>query len=179
MFITEQGSEARALSLTMVPRKVPPREVFLKLDDLTIAAGYVSNPKAERWERSKPYIETIRTVFRNLALGEVPTGYNISSIPNTIVLPSCNQPGMDVSFSGGQLMTGHSLSVFVGVAENLTSQPQEFIEASCGNWDVAAVSTWPLKVLEPGQRTEVYVAQKQVRDRTSSSKRPSLLGGRK
>jgi conjugal transfer pilus assembly protein TraK len=86
---------------------------------------------------------------------------------------------MDVSFSGGQLMTGHSLAVFVGVAQNLTSEPQEFLEASCGNWDVAAVSTWPLKVLEPGQRTEVYVAQKKIQDRSNTSKRPSLLGGAK
>ena len=53
MFITEKGSETQALSLTMVPRKIPPREVFLKLDGQTVASGLYSNPKAERWERSK------------------------------------------------------------------------------------------------------------------------------
>ena len=44
--------------------------------------------------------------------------------------------------------------------------------------DVAAVTTWPLNVLEPGQKTEIYVAMKQGRGQASTSKRPSLLGGR-
>jgi conjugal transfer pilus assembly protein TraK len=177
MFITEKGSEAQALSLTMVPRKVPPREVFLKLDGRSVAAGFRSNPEAERWERSSPYVETIRTVFRKLALGEIPQGYTMNAIPDNIAPPYCDHPGMKVSFKAGQILMGHSLSIFVGVAENTTDDALEFQEATCGDWDVAAVTTWPLKVLEPGERTEVYVARKQMRGRAPTSKRPSLLGG--
>ncbi|ECM4797669.1 conjugal transfer protein TraK, partial [Salmonella enterica subsp. enterica serovar Albert] len=55
--------------------------------------------------------------------------------------------------------------------------PIEFKEALCGSWDVAAVTTWPLNVLEPGQKTEIYVAKKQKRGLAPTSKRPSLLGG--
>lgn len=178
MFITEKGSETQALSLTMVPRKIPPREVFLKLDGQTVASGLYSNPKAERWERSKPYVETLRSVFRKLALGEIPQGYTMNAIPNTVAPPYCDHPGMKVSFKHGQMLMGHSLSVFVGVAENTSSDALEFQEATCGDWDVAAVTTWPLKVLEPGQKTEVYVARKQMTGQAPvTSKRPSLLGG--
>lgn len=180
MFITEKGSEARALSLTMVPRKIPPREMFLKLDDQTRLAGLYSNPKAERWEKSMPYVETIRTVFREIALGEVPQGYSMSSIPEGMAPPVCYHPGIDVTFNDGQVLSGHSLSVFVGVAENVSGKTLEFKESACGNWDVAAVTTWPRKVLEPGQKTEVYVSRKNMNERKakSSAKRPSLIGGR-
>lgn len=177
MFITEKGSESRALSLTMVPRKIPPREVFLKLDGQSVAAGAYSNPKAERWERSMPYVETVRSVFRKLALGEIPQGYTMNQVPNNVAPPYCDHPGMEVSFKDGQLLMGHSLSVFVGVAENTSEDALEFQEATCGDWDVAAVTTWPLKVLEPGQKTEVYVARKQMKGKAPTSTRPSLVGG--
>lgn len=177
MFITEKGSETLALSLTMVPRKIPPREVFLKLDGQTIASGMYSNPKAERWEKSQPYVETIRTVFRKLALGEIPQGYTMTEVPDTVAPPVCDQPGIETSFREGQMVIGHSLSVFVGVAENVSGNAIEFQEATCGDWDVAAVTTWPHKVLEPGQKTEVYVARKEIKGKAPSSKRPSLLSG--
>ncbi|MDA1379411.1 hypothetical protein PCI56_05540 [Plesiomonas shigelloides subsp. oncorhynchi] len=41
MFITEKGSEAQALSLTMFPRRIPPREVFLKLNGGWESAGHL------------------------------------------------------------------------------------------------------------------------------------------
>ncbi|MFC6674121.1 TraK domain-containing protein [Marinobacterium aestuariivivens] len=179
MFITEKGSEAQALSLTMVPRKIPPREVFLKMEGQIMAAGLYASPKAKRWEQSQPYVETIRSVFRKLALGEIPQGYTMTEIPNNVAPPSCEPPGIQVTFKGGQMLMGHSLSVFVGIAENVSGDAREFQEATCGNWDVAAVTTWPLKVLEPGQKTEVYVARKQIRSKAPTSKRPSLLGGMK
>ena len=75
-------------------------------------------------------------------------------------------------------MMGHNLNVFIGVAQNTSTQTIEFKEALCGGWEVAAVTTWPLNVLEPGQKTEIYVAMKQGRGQSTASKRPSLLGGR-
>lgn len=177
MFITEKGSEAQALSLTMVPRRIPPREVFLKLDGGVGISGAFANSKAEAWEQSQPYVETIRSVFRKIAIGEVPQGYTLNRIPAGVAVPSCSHPGIKVDFGKGQYMMGHHLNVFIGVAQNVSEQPIEFKEALCGSWDVAAVTTWPLNVLEPGQKTELYVAKKQKRGIAPTSKRPSLLGG--
>ncbi|EKI7685211.1 conjugal transfer protein TraK, partial [Salmonella enterica] len=98
-------------------------------------------------------------------------------IPAGAAVPSCAHPGVKVDFSKGQYMMGHHLNVFIGVALNVSDQPIEFKEALCGSWDVAAVTTWPLNVLEPGQKTEIYVAKKQKRGLAPTSKRPSLLGG--
>lgn len=177
MFITEKDSEVQALSLTMVPRRIPPREVFLKLDSGVGITGSFANTKAEAWEESQPYIETIRSVFRKIALGEVPQGYTLNSTPAGVVVPRCELPGINVDFRKGQYMMGHHLNIFIGVAKNVSDQPIEFKEAYCGSWDVAAVTAWPLNVLAPGQKTEIYVAKKQNREIAPTSKRPSLLGG--
>lgn len=176
MFITEKGTEVQALSLTMMPRRIPPREVFLKLDGGMRSTGMYVNTKAEAWEQSQPYVETVRSVFRKIALGEVPQGYTMNQIPVSAVVPSCVHPRVKIDFSKGQYFMGHHLNVFVGIAQNVSNQPIEFKEALCGNWDVAAVTTWPLNVLEPGQKTEIYVAKKQKRGIASASQRPSLLG---
>lgn len=183
MFITNQGSEAQALSLTMLPRRVPPREVFLKLhagaSAMAVSAGQ-GNLKAQAWEKSQPYIETLRSAFRKLALNEIPQGYTMTQTPRELaaLAPRCAQPGLPVDFSKGQYLAGHHINIYVGVATNTTDQPVEFKEAMCGAWEVAAVTSWPLKVLEPGQRTEVYVAVKQGARVPTTSQRPSLVGGR-
>ena len=181
MFITNKGSESQALSLTMLPRRVPPREVFLKLDGAAAVMGArAGNAKAEAWESSQPYIETLRTAFRKIALNEIPHGYTLTQIPLELQsqAPRCAQQGLPVDFSSGQYMAGHNINIFIGVATNTSAQALEFKETMCGNWDVAAVTSWPLKVLEPGQRTEVYVAVKQGARVPTTSQRPSLIGGR-
>lgn len=177
MFITEKGSEARALSLTMVPQRIPPREIFLSLDEQSILPGMFSNNKAKKWEQSQPYIKTITRIFRKMALGEIPNGYSMNRVTSHISVPSCAMEGIDVSFAGGQMMMGHHLTVFVGIATNQSDTPVEFQEQSCGNWDVAAVTSWPHKMLAPGQSTEVYVAVKRHQAKGSATKRPSLIGG--
>lgn len=177
MFITEKGSEAQALSVTMVPRRIPPREVFLKLDDATMFNNHTlyGNKKAEVWERSQPYLETIRTIFRGLALGDIPQGYSLGKTPRSVELPRCDHPGLEVDFSKGQFMSGHSINVFVGVATNTSSLPVEFKESWCGSWETAAAAVWPRNLLMPGEKTEVFVATKQKRPGTATSKRRSLL----
>ncbi|UBQ44543.1 TraK domain-containing protein [Comamonas thiooxydans] len=184
MFITEKGSESQALSLTMIPRKIPPREVFVKLDG-SFAGGMggvraSANAKAEAWETSQPYIETIRTLFRKLALNEIPQGFTMTATPRELAAkaPKCSIPGLSVDFAAGQYMAGHNLNVYVGVARNDSQDLVEFRESQCANWNTAAITSWPLKVLEPGQRTEVYVAVKQGHAPSSMSQRPSLIGGR-
>lgn len=177
MFITEKGSEAQALSVTMVPRKIPPREVFLKLDeDAMHRAGFgLQNPKAEAWEKSQPYIEAIRSLFRGLALGDIPQGYAVGKPPRAAFLPNCDHPGLEVDFEKGQFMKGHSLNVFVGVATNVSDDTVEFKEAWCGGWDVAAAAVWPRNLLQPGEKTEVFVAVRQITGKPAQSQRRSLL----
>lgn len=177
LFITEKGSEAQALSLTLVPQHIPPREVFLKMNK-SFAAFEGRRAKAERWETSQPYIETIRTVFRSLALGDIPSGYAMTEYPEGKSAPRCAMNGLSFDFASGQYMMGHNISVSVGVVQNVSTQPIEIKESVCGGWEIAAVAAWPHNYLMPGQNAEIYVAEKLQRSAYEGTKRPSLLGGR-
>lgn len=176
LFITEKGSEEQALSLTLIPRKVPPREITLSLKDGSM--GAVSTRKAEKWEKSQPYVSTIESLFRTLARGELPPGYTLEKSPLG-ELPKCRQAGLTFNFESGQTAMGHNLLVHIGVATNASPHAIEFVERECGDWDVAAVTSFPKNVLEPGERTEVYVAQKRNYKQEIKVSRPSLLVGGK
>ncbi len=68
-FITEKGNDGVALSLTMIPKRIPPREVELRVpDDVQekIASGGAvvgSETQAEAWETSMPFVEMVREGF--------------------------------------------------------------------------------------------------------------------
>lgn len=176
LFITEKGDESQALSLTLIPRKVPPREVRLTLE--SSSSGSVSTKKAEKWEKNQPYVATLEKLFRTLALGELPPGYSLEKVPRG-ELPKCRQAGLTFNFETGQTAMGHNLLVHIGVATNTSPEPIEFVENQCGDWDVAAVSAYPKNVLQPGERTEIYVAQKRNYKKEIKVTRPSLLVGGK
>ena len=175
LFITESGSEEHALSLTLIPKKIPPREIKIMLFG-SQNQNIRSTRKAEKWEKQQPYILTIQSLFKTIALGEMPKGYAL--IPNTQVHKQlCRQRGIKFDFSNGQLIEGHNLKVVVGVAVNLSDAPIEFIEDTCGAWNVAAVAAFPKNILLPGERTEVYVALKTRYEEELVEERPSLLRG--
>lgn len=175
IFINEKDDQTRSFSLTLVPQRIPPRELFLSFSDGFQMAGNYSNRNAEKWETSQPYVDTIKSLFRHLALGEVPQGYSISGISSNVPIPNCQMPGLSFDFSRGQLLMGHSLSVVIGVAQNISGAPVEFKEAACGNWDVAAVAAWPHNMLNPNQKTEVYIARRVQKSTGNVTKRPSLV----
>lgn len=175
MFIREAGSEQRAINVTLIPKRIPPREIQLKLDDTFSEYSFV-NKKAQAWETSQPYIDTIKNLFRTIALGEIPSGYNISKVKNDMNLPKCAQKGITVDFNKGQVLSGHNLIVYIGVAKNISNAPIEFNEMSCGDRNTAAVTVWPYHTLEKGQTTEIYVATKIIQYSQKNSRfRPSLL----
>lgn len=181
MFITERGSQSAAISLTLVPQQIPPREINLRFpaggSGHSGGAGfaYGGSKRAEAWETSMPYVETIKELFKALALNELPQGYQIVRTPSNLQTPSCAMPGLSFDFKNGQYLAGRNLSVFVGVITNVSSNPIEFKESVCGGWDVAAVAAFPRNVLQRGEKTEVYVAVKQQSRSAPKAKRPSLV----
>ncbi len=181
MFITEQGSEEQALSITVVPQDIPPREVFLQLSAEAKGSKAASdslaqdNLEAETFEKSQPYVEAIRQMMRSVALGQVPSGYVLGMARGAKNIPSCRQNGLSFNFKDGQRLTGHNLDLFIGVVKNVSREAIEFNEMSCGSWQTAAVASYPLHVLQPGQMSEVYIVMKEARMPAPKPQRPSLI----
>ena len=165
-----------ALSLTLVPRAVPPVELTLEVDQKTLmASSKMGNTRAATWEESQPYVQTLRNVMRALALQEIPQGYTLSDLEDTDPRPVCVQDGMEFDFERGQKLSGHHVKVMVGVVQNLSTAPREIDLTSCANFNVAGMSAWPYYMLEPGMKTEIYVATREPKKRDRSALRPSLL----
>lgn len=77
LFITDKGNENVAISLTLLPRKIPSREVHLTLNSQDLQTVYTSS-EAEKWEKSQPYVSGIKKALREIALQRVPSGYQLT-----------------------------------------------------------------------------------------------------
>ena len=175
LFITEKGQEQTAISLTLVPRRIPPREVNLVLNDSS-AITVQGSPESKVWETSQPFVNGIKKNLMGIALGNIPSGYNLQKIPSNYALPVCSQAGLNFDFSKGQLLAGTNLNYVIGKITNVGETPIEFTESSCGGYDVAAVAAYPYNLLQPKQSTEVYVVQRvNANKNVKTTKRRSLL----
>lgn len=177
LFITENGDESEALSLTLMPQRIPSREIALRWQGRRQTDTSASrNHRAARWEESQPYVATLKRVLRAIALGEVPPGYSLQRPSDAPSGFDCRQPGVRFDFQGGQRLVGRHLQVLVGVAHNTSRRPVTVREAACRGETVAAVAAWPHRRLRPNQQTELYVVTKIEEDASTVDPRPSLLG---
>lgn len=170
-FITERGNEKIAFSVTMIPQAIPPRQVTFNfpdkvMDELRGNTQAANLETARQWEEGQPYVETIKSAMRMIALGQVPDGYSMRKTVRRDRIPTCKQSGLKFTFRPGQTLEGYNLNLYVGVIENVSDHPVEFLELNCGSWQTAAVASWPLKVLRPGQKTEIYLAAKKGNEET-------------
>lgn len=171
LYVTEKGDESVAISLTLVPRRVPPRSF-----SINVGGGYhpVSPAKAQNWERASDYQQSITNVLREVALGKIPPGYSMADKPKSDP-PYCYQKGLTFDFR--QSLLGHDFEVAVGKITNNTGHRVEFSENSClYERRVAAVSAWPNIVLQPGASSEVYTVLRPVSETIERQPaRPSLI----
>ena len=183
MFITPEDDESVAISLTLLPQNVPPIQANLVLATsalggaraLPVSATSHYRGEARKWERAQPYMDTLRSLLRDLALGKLPRGYNFGALASGDKVPACAQPSLSFDFSQSQFIEGHDLRVYVATAENVSATTVEFDYGACTHPHRAAVSTWPVEILEPGQKTEVFVVTRIPSELPQSSTRPSLL----
>lgn len=183
MYVTPDDDESVAISLTLLPQSVPPIQANLIIANSvqgnsggkTSTSTMNYSGQAKKWERSQPYMDTLRELMRDMALGKLPRGYSFNALSTGDKVPACAQPSVSFDFSKSQLIEGHEFRVFVATAENISSSTIEFDHASCTHPNRAAVSAWPDEILEPGQKTEVFIVTRVNTEVPQSSTRPSLL----
>jgi len=180
LFITEAGDTATAVSLTLAPRHIPPREVRLVLPGGVVpvrTAAPTVKPPRPLVRNDQPYVEQIASVFRALAQNRVPPGYELRKVGHGERL-DCRQPGLSVTTA--QVFEGRGLRILAAKARNRGKQPIVLEEHRCSagaELIMAAVSAWPRSRLAPGEETELYVAVRPGASDSERGDRPSLLGG--
>jgi conjugal transfer pilus assembly protein TraK len=181
LYITPGDNQDIALSLTLIPKRIPAREIHLSLDQETYKRltqwqrqSTTSSDKPANQEQN--YITTLKQLFRDLGLQKTPNGFSLRD-PSQAEQIHCHQDRLRIRT--GQLLEGPELLIFVGVAHNTGVIPIEFDERACASAqdEVLAVAAWPKVVLGPGESTELYVAIRR-KDEAAITVRPSLLNGR-
>ncbi|MCK5530132.1 MAG: type-F conjugative transfer system secretin TraK [Halopseudomonas aestusnigri] len=183
MFITPEDDEGLAVSLTLLPQSIPPIQANLMFSQAVAGtAGTASAPRslaysgqARRWEQSQPYMESLRGIMRELALGNLPRGYSLAELQSGDAIPDCAQQGLSYDFNNVQYILGHEFRVFIIAAENISAQPTEVLHASCTHPNRAGVAVWPYEILEPGEKSEIFVITRVSQQQAQTSARPSLL----
>jgi conjugal transfer pilus assembly protein TraK len=181
LFITEAGDTATAISLTLAPRHIPPREVRLVLTGGVVPVRTTAptiKPPQPLVRNDQPYVEHIAAAFRTLAQNRVPAGYELRKARRGERI-ACRQPGL--SAANAQVFEGRGLRILAAKARNRGKQPIVLEEHRCSGDSgavVAAVAAWPRSRLAPGEETELYVAVRAGEsDPERGDDRPSLLGG--
>ena len=180
LFITEAGDPATAISLTLAPRHIPPREVRLVLTGGVVRAPAptVTPPRAVIARDDQPYVEHLAAALRALAQNRVPAGYAPRKAGRG-EHAACRQPGLSVSIA--QVLEGPGLRLLAARARNQGKEPVDLEEGRCtadAGSVVAAVAAWPRSRLAPGEETELYVALRPREPDADVDNRRSFLGGK-
>lgn len=184
MFLTETGDENVSISLTLQPKKIPPRELRLDLPagvflPDTSEADLRSNRQG-RPDNGRAYVAQAGEVFDQLARGHVPDDF-VFSQPAPPPFPLCTvENGYEVSFLEGQYLLGQGQEIYVGVVRNGGAAAASFQEPWCYSEGVIAVALWPRATLRPGEFAELYLARTvpDPSDIDPRAARPSLLQAR-
>jgi len=181
LYITPGDNQDIALSLTLIPKRIPAREIHLSLDQetykrLTQWQQQTKTSSGQPANQEQDYITTLKQLFRDLGLQKTPAGFSLRD-PSQTEQIQCHQDRLRIHT--GQLLEGQELLIFVGVAHNTGVTPLEFDERACASAqdEVLAVAAWPKVVLGPGESTELYVVVRR-KDEAAITVRPSLLSGR-
>jgi len=180
LFVTEAGDTTTAISLTLAPRHIPPREVRLVLTGSVVpvrTAAPTVEPPRPLVRNDQPYVEQIASAFRTLAQNRLPPGYELRKARRGERL-DCHQPGLSVSTA--QVFEGRGLRILAAKARNRGKQPIVLEEHRCSagaETIVAAVAAWPRSRLAPGEETELYVAVRPGEPDPERGDRPSFFGG--
>ena len=180
LYITPGDNQDIALSLTLIPKRIPAREIHLSLDKdsvkvLTKLQQQSTASSSKTSDQEQAYINQLKKLFRDLGLQKTPAGYSLRD-PSKSEHIHCLQD--KVQIRTGQVLEGQDMLILVGLARNAGSDPLEFDERSCATTkdDVLAVAAWPKVVLGQNESTELYVAVRRTAE-AAATLRPSLLAG--
>lgn len=175
LFISDAAHPNQALSLTLAPRRIPPRELRLVLSEPLAPSIAGTAPPASPGASAPAAVERLIEALRALAQEALPDGYSLRPArrDETVV---CRQDGLETS--RGQVLEGHDLTLITALVRNRSEQRLEIEERACRarqGGETIAVAAWPQVWLEPGAAVELYLAVRPTPVERLSPARPSLL----
>lgn len=145
IFLTGQNPSDPVAVITLVPQDIPAQTVTLQFDAPKTA--FAERPEAN--PGTETYTESVRYVFRQLALGRIPEGYAAASLPRAV-------GGFNgLTVTPVKRLAGQNNDIYTYRVDALRSI--ELQESMFYGEGVKAVAFFPQALLDPGQSTMVYV----------------------
>lgn len=145
IFIEPPGGGGQSLGLEIVPKLMPAQTVIVT-DDTGVTAGH--RPKSGD---SGDYITHIQDLMAAVALGQSPNGFSQVDVQ----LPPIAMDGLVVN--ADTRYSGHEGDMWVYTVRNPGAGPARIQEQEFDGANVLAVSIFPKPLLQPGEKTQVYV----------------------
>lgn len=184
LFIYDRSAPTQAISLTLYPADIAPVSVTISVDGWSpqqqSSFGRELDPNAARaWENDAPYINTLKELFKGLALGRVPDGYGLRTLgpQDRGQIPYCAFQGLQVETV--QALDGYSVSAYVARVTNVSYTAIDLVESACSGGNLLAVSAWPSNRVAPGEEVELYLAVKTAEAPSGHGERPSVIRTRR
>jgi len=172
LYITDADDARTTVGLTIAPRRVPPREIRLRVPGLRPAAAKTPEQEsasasapvaaapqlAGSWQQPQAYVEELTTGLRALARGEVPAGYS-QRRARAAETPTCAAAGLRVT--RGQVLDGGPLRFVTATLTSSGNTPVAIDQSTCrldAGDAIVAVAAWPRTRLAPGNTTALYLA---------------------
>ncbi|MBK1717298.1 TraK domain-containing protein [Thiocystis violacea] len=177
LFVSDASDPHHALSLTLAPRRLPPREIQLLLSDPLPSTLHSTPPTAPADAAASDYVEGLTEAMRALAQEAIPSGYSLRQAKRGETV-TCSQLGLETT--RGQVLEGHEMWLVTALARNTSKTPLEIEERACHatvEGETVAVAAWPRVSLEPGEQVELYVAVRPRSPEQRHPERPSLRSG--
>ena len=172
LFITAQDNQAIALSLTLLPKDIPPKEITLALQSINPFNPFKPVQKNQPFYENADYVNSIKNIFRTLATGKVPDGYSLRAALAEDNF-QCNQIGMQTRV--GQVMEGTRLAIMVAKITNVSEADLELNEPACANSTTLAIASFPSNKIAPNETIEIYAILLKPELAQNVQNRPSLL----
>lgn len=157
LYVTGNTPNDPVISLTLVPKKMPPQTITLQLDKPLAGVG-PNGSSDDKAPDNNVYTDQIRYALREVALGKVPEGFSEGDLPRSVA-----QMGQIAAYPLARY-SGPKYDIFRYRVQALTDNV-ELDETAFYSEGVRAVSFFPNSSLRRGESTEVYV----VSDKTESN----------
>lgn len=176
MFISDaETSGANAISLQLVPKDLSTSaEIIIEGNLSTVAQSEADPSQSSLFRHNSPYISDIKTIMQNMGKQKIPQGFTLGEVTADMRSRSiCQNAGL--TFTAGQLLSGHDSMIIVLVAQNKGSTAHVFEETFCAGENVMAVAAWPKIRLAPGDKTEIFILMRIPEGKAGEENRPALI----
>lgn len=175
MFILDAAG-GPAISLSLLPRSVPPREIRLTLEkDNSYFNALRQTATGLPVETDAPYVTAMLGVLTEIAKGQIPTGYRLTDpTPDDHILFYCPIPASRTELL--QVVEGSKWRVGVSRVRNQSHQAIEVRESDCQAEGRLSSALYPNAVIPAGAEAELYIViQRDKRTTATQRKRDYVI----